>query len=502
MGSYELGRARLDRYGQRPSIWNNNWALFWTLNHASRKALGAPYDQSIIDSVINDYMDAVYCGDGWYDDGAQRGGNHFDDYNYIVFAMHVLAWAECDGGTTPERRDVLLERVRQTMLHFPDLFAANGGFSHFGRSLLYKFARLGAALSAYRLGVWPHSAGMLKRLVGRHLRWYFDRGGVRADGTLRQELTSGGSSEIIEYYGATGSSYWAMEAFGGLWGIADDDPFWSAPEDPLPVERGDFIKAYQQPGWVVTGVRGEIHRYNAGTAGGHAANYTNYAAKYSKFVYSSQFPFNVGLSNGQFAPDNMLCLTDGKIMGHRIHNAAHAVGEAGWLRVIHTQDIRGTHTIDTTIIPLGEFHLRAHRITLDPAVTRPIAAVEGCAPLGYSPGEVPEIAIEHDWQTATVTNRTETRSVGIRNVLGYDDTSLWQGDPSINSVYARYVQPVLRVNRVSPTHELICVVYMGNGENASNLHSLRIEAAEWRPDGSFQVAWNGDPIIVPALNHE
>jgi hypothetical protein len=132
----------------------------------------------------------------------------------------------------------------------------------------------------------------------------------------------------------------------------------------------------------VAGVRGEVHRYNAGTEGGHATTYLNYAAKYSKFVYSSQFPFNVGLSNGQFAPDNMLCLTDGQIMGHRMHNAAHAVGESGWLRVIYTQQVSGTHTIDTIIVPMGEFHLRAHRITLDPALTKPIGAIEGCAALG------------------------------------------------------------------------------------------------------------------------
>ncbi|MFN8447193.1 MAG: DUF2264 domain-containing protein [Anaerolineae bacterium] len=30
----------LEQVGRRPSAWNSNWALFWVLNHAARKALG------------------------------------------------------------------------------------------------------------------------------------------------------------------------------------------------------------------------------------------------------------------------------------------------------------------------------------------------------------------------------------------------------------------------------------------------------------------------------
>ena len=156
------------------------------LNHAARKALGAAYDQTIIDEVMNDYLDGVYCGDGWYDDAARRGAGYFDDYNTWVFASHVLAWSQMDGHTQPQRRDELLDRVRQWMQHYPDFFAADGAYPEFGRSLAYKFARLGAPLWAYKQGIWPHSAGMLKRLVGRHLRWYIDRGAIRDDGTLRQ----------------------------------------------------------------------------------------------------------------------------------------------------------------------------------------------------------------------------------------------------------------------------------------------------------------------------
>ena len=41
----------LDQVGQRPSRWESNWSLFWVLNHTARKALNAPYDQTILDEV-------------------------------------------------------------------------------------------------------------------------------------------------------------------------------------------------------------------------------------------------------------------------------------------------------------------------------------------------------------------------------------------------------------------------------------------------------------------
>src|SRR5690606_653518 len=72
----DLERTRiydwLERFGRRPAQWDNNWALFWVLNHVCRKALDIPYDQTIIDDVIGQYLDGVYCGDGWYDDRSEE----------------------------------------------------------------------------------------------------------------------------------------------------------------------------------------------------------------------------------------------------------------------------------------------------------------------------------------------------------------------------------------------------------------------------------------------
>jgi hypothetical protein len=486
--------AWLDRFGRRPGAWNSNWALFWALNHASRKALGARYDQATIDSAL-DYLEGVYCGDGWYDDATSRGRAYFDDYNLWVFATHVLAWAECDGASQPERRERLLGRITLLMGHLPYFFAADGAYPEYGRSLSYKFARLGALLWAYRLGAWPHSPGLLRRIVGRHLRWYLDRGALRGDGTLRQSLTAGGSLAVRESYISTGAVYWAMLAFGALWALTPDDPFWTAEEQPLPAEQVSFVRALQQPGWLLVGGRNGVQRFVAGSTG-------HYPAKYDKFVYATAAPFNVGLAEGAPGPDSMLCLTDGREIGHRSGSQRWALDEAGWLRMRYHQQLGGgSHAIDTTIVVRGDLHIRAHRITLDPAARAPIGAIEGCGPLGYAPGDQPQVQGDQaaGWEAAGV----HGRMVALARLTGYDDqqrAAAWQGRSDLNAVHAEYLLPVLRVTRLSAQHELVCLAYAGPATIDPATLAAQVAAFGWRDGGAFELRWSdGEQVRVPPL---
>lgn len=477
----------LERFARPPVTIRSNWSLFWVLNHASRKALGLPYDQSIIDTVIDDYLDRVYCEDGWYDDSHRVGVGYFDDYNLWVFGSHVLAWAQVDGHTKLQRRDELLKRIERLMEKLPYFFATDGAYSEFGRSLAYKFGRLGAPLWAYKLGAWPHSTGLLRRLVGRHLRWYADRGAIRPDGTLRQSLTAAGSPEIVERYISTGATYWAMQAFGGLWSLPDDDPFWTTDEEPLPAETGNFRKTYAQPGWILQANGGEIQRFNAGSMKG-------IDAKYAKFAYSTQFPFNVGLSHGHPSPDNMLCLVDGVVRGQRTKNLAFAVDDAGWLRVVWEQYVNGfTHTIDTVIVVLGEQHIRAHRVQLSPEHKVPLKLIEGGWPLGYSAGEVPIIRQDQSSCTATL---PINRASGIYNISGYEGATLWQGAPHINSVYPYDVLPVLTAESVADKQELLCLVHAGNMIDSYDIPDNA--QGVWQDDGHFHLIYGTLDLVIPS----
>jgi hypothetical protein len=302
---------------------------------------------------------------------------------------------------------------------------------------------------------------MLCRLVGVHLRWYADRGVLHADGTLRQALTSQGSVEIREGYISTGSSYWATQAFGGLWSIADDDAFWSVPESPLPVEQSDFVRVLREPGWVLVGDKrsGEVQRFSA--AGGR------YPAKYGKFHYSTAAPFNVGLVDGSAAPDAMLSLVAGDDVGHRGMSIASSMGESGWLRFRFSQTVSNAeHHIESVLVPRGTRHLRIHRIELAEGSVG-VSAVEGAAPLGYAPGDDIQSGRTETLSWALARERSGSRYVSIRAIQGYssvDKPTAWKGRFDLNSVYGRYVLPQLRVDAVESGAVLVSLVTIGTEE--------------------------------------
>lgn len=486
----------LERCGHAPEEYRNNFALFWGLNHASRKALGRKHDDQLITDVL-DYMDRVYCGDGWYDDGPARSANHFDDYNFWVFGSHALAWAQVDGDNRPDRKRIVLDRVRQLMEHYPSFFAANGAYTEYGRSLSYKFARLGAPIWAYQQGVWPHETGVLRRLVGRHLRWYVDRGVIRGNGTLRQELTSEGSTELRETYISTGSTYWAMQAFGALWSLSDDDPFWTTPEAPLPVERGDFVRILPEPGWVLVGSRetGEVQRFTAKSG--------KSPAKYGKYHYTTSAPFNVGLADGRPSPDGMLSLIDRNEIGHRDATLTSAIGEPGWLRFRYVERVRGReHQIETAILTQGRRHIRVHRVDLADGGER-VSAVEGASAFGYAPGEIIQTGTTdtplRSW--AFVRERFHSRYVAIEGIDGYSVAELpaaWRGIPDLNSVYGRYVLPFLRVDAVADGMVLTSVVTIGSdADRGAENNELRVS---WRNDDQIEIEWSsGSRVLIPSL---
>lgn len=467
--------------------WRNNWALFWAVNHAARAQLGIPFDRDIIDDVLGRYLDGVYCGDGWYDDGAKRGANHFDDYNLWVFTSHVLAWIDIEGKEYPERAAALLERARLQMGHVPSFFAADGAYPEYGRSGAYKFARLGALLWAHRHGAWPHSAGLLRTIVDRHLGWYLRHGAARADGTLRQALTATGSEAIRETYVSTGAPYWAMQAFGGLWSLEDDDPFWSAAPEPLPIEQRDVHRVLPEPGWILSGSResGQIHRFTA--------NVSYYPAKYAKLVYSTAAPYNAGLGDGVPTPDAMIGLhVDGHV-SHRTRNDSAAIDEAGWIRYRHRHELLDIEAVfDTIIIPDGDLHLRLHRL-VDTSVTGTVPTVEGAAALGFDEGDNPRLVC--DREAGVSGGVTGKGAVAIR---GWDrhrsprlPRSFADGGRG-NVVYGQNVIPYLE-GELAVGDTAVSTVFLGTASQMVSGGAVSLLADEpavrWDDDGRVEVRW-------------
>jgi hypothetical protein len=335
---------------------------------------------------------------------------------------------------------------------------------------------------------------MLRSIVGRHLAWYLRRGAVRADGALRQSLTATGSEAVRETYISTGAPYWAMQLFGGLWSLPDDDPFWGADPEPLPVEERDLHLVLPEPGWILTGSResGQIHRFPAHTS--------HYPAKYAKFVYSTAAPYNAGLRNGAPTPDASMAVEVDGHLSHRTTNEVAMTGD-GWLRYRHRHELPGIHAVfDTVIVPDGDLHLRIHRL-VETSGDQTIRTIEGATALGFDAGDQPRLGCDRDARLSW--GVTSEHAVAIR---GWDThrashlpRSFADGGRG-NVVHGHNVIPYLD-GELAPGDVAIDIVFLGTARQAATtdlLTRLRDEpSVRWVDNGSVTITWRGKDWSIP-----
>ncbi len=159
--------------------------------------------------------------------------------------------------------------------------------------------------------------------------------------------------------------------------------------------------------------------------------------------------------------------------------------------MVHAQDLSGKrHLIDTTIVVRGSWHLRAHRVTLDADTNTPVTASEGPSPLGYEAGSSPSLESDtrRGWEKAAVMERRGDCYVGIMRLQGYDAQQRaepWRGRHDLNSVHSHYVLPLLKVTRLEPRHDLVCLVHVGRYAIDFAGVASSIAEARWLEDDSF-----------------
>jgi hypothetical protein len=398
----------------------NNFAWFTAVNQAVRLSLSEQWPEFQGDAafMLDDLqaLDAMYAGDGWYTDG--KGTHIHDYYSFWVFSSHYLYWREIIGARYPEWNRRLEDRVRLLMRHAPELFSANGAHAMMGVSLVYRFAAVTALVLAYRQGLWPHSPGMLRSLVRRNLRFFFDNGAFDStQGKLRENISPLGTPEFAESYIDNGHPYWGMQAFAFLL-IPRQDPFWTAPEAPLPCETRDFLTLLPTAGVVISGNR------RAGESRLHFAHNGRfdpvYRDRYCKFSYSGRLFFCFSKRSDRATWDSALVFRDpatgviagrAGVEGGRLLNDGY---ETEWWAVLNKLRIRVT----SRVLPKGDTESRFHRVTLpEEAQTRKLEVWEGSTALPL-----------HDAQSFT-THRDSRRliisstagSVGVATHHGYSD---------------------------------------------------------------------------------
>jgi hypothetical protein len=381
-------------------VRGNNWAWFTAVNLAVRTRLSETYpefhgdEQFLLDDLK--VLDSMATGDsGWYNDGFK--GQAYDYYNSLVFASHFLYWNALLGSRYPKWSQRFTDRLTRYLETAPYFFAGHGGHVLYGRSLIYRWGVLTPLVLAYQQKLWPHSPGLLRRIVQRNILFHADLGALDAQaGKLRESYTSQGTTDIRETYIDGGHPYWGMQAFA-FWTIPDDDPFWTAPEEPLPVEKSDFAIALPGPGLLVAGTKGsgQVRLYNARST----RTDTHYRDKYNKFVYSSHFPFAVNHIKDKPTLDNTIILRNtvtGEIASRGEITATNV--EAEKVELDYSITLGGVKaSIHTEIRWHREFESRQHLVTVTGGPLESLEIVEGGSPYSATPISINPQALQPHW---------------------------------------------------------------------------------------------------------
>lgn len=405
----------------------NNWTFFRVLVNIGFRRAGLPYPKERLEKDLS-MIEEHYEGDGWY----------FDYFNqreyYTMWAFHYygLVYAHVMREDDPERSARFVERARRMSEDFACWFDRSGEAIPYGRSLTYRFAQ-GAFYAAQALAGAESEAvdyGVMKRLLLGNMRKWFQKPIFTRDGVL--SIGYGYPNLLMaEGYNAPGSPYWAMKAFLCL-ALPEEHPFWQAEEKEwIAPER-----SLQPHARMLIARSADRSHVMAFEAGNHAHEHSHDEAKYEKFVYSTAFGFSVPkaqklLKDGAY--DSMLALSeDGDTYHPRYGCERFELREDSVLSV--WKPFAGT-TVETTVVPMGEWHVRVHRIQSD----RPLYAAEG----GYAIARDGDgDAVEEAGAQAAVVTAPWGVS-GIRALRGFDEGVVVAPEPNTNLMSPRTLLPTL-----------------------------------------------------------
>ena len=424
--------------------YTDNWILFTAMAQAVRYQLGFPSPEEDLDNRLMQISE-FYRGDGWYVDGPT---DEFELYNAWMFGWHYLLWTWIDGDRRPDHRQQVLDRGRSFIDGFLHFFGSNGSYPAWGRSIVYRFAALAPFAVGHFLKIAPDDPGLLRRVSSGCIRYFYDRGLFDPSHHFVRQGYHGDFPPAGEAYISPGSPYWCCH---GLFALTFDraDPFWTATESPLPVERGDFELILPAPGYVISGRKdtGQVLLLNSRSGQEHDAPRHNYTSKYGKLAYSTHLPFNVVPVRGSYAPDAMVSLTsDGQRFGHRGHTRAGGVAPGlMWCKF--------DQTIDDELQPLWIAVLLWRDVQIRLTIIRPTYPVMAFEAPGALGCEKPiDIIRRSDGQAGWEYAEAEGRAIAIQRLIGYDCQKVsapFLDQSNINLAYTYSEQPVLYESQAS-----------------------------------------------------
>nr|WP_294170981.1 DUF2264 domain-containing protein [uncultured Sphingomonas sp.] len=220
----------------------NNWLLFRVLVLEVLEALGMGGDRAASQAAWTDFKQH-YRGSGWFYDPPMG----IDFYNCWAIS-YALGWI--DQVNPALDREFIRAALRSSAELTLHLITAEG-LPIMGRSICYRMAVPCPVLIQSRLDPGSLDPGLARRALDAVWRYF-----VRHDGLAQGCATQGyhhPDKRLLDRYSGPASCQWSLRSLVLAFLHPDDAPFWTAPEQPLPVEVGDFRRDYPELGWVVQG---------------------------------------------------------------------------------------------------------------------------------------------------------------------------------------------------------------------------------------------------------
>ncbi len=236
----------------------SNWLLFGATCDAVAAALEG---RTVTTLPAYERFRPHYLAHGWFSDSASH---RIVDYYNVWGITYQLAFLHLmhPGYDT--------EFLRSAVLASADLTAhliSPNGIPIMGRSVCYRTAASAPLSVATLLEPTPKRFGLSRRANDCVWRYFLAHGALR-DGTLTQGYF-GDDARVLDSYSGPGSSHWGLRSLIPALLHPPGSAYWTVPDQPLPVETGDYTLELPELGWRLEGERetGEIRIIIAANAG-------------------------------------------------------------------------------------------------------------------------------------------------------------------------------------------------------------------------------------------
>jgi hypothetical protein len=359
-----------------------NWLTFEIARDSARVALGYAIDAAMLEREL-DLIEADYEGDGFYRDGGQH---RFDWYNAFVIHPELTLWrSSVASQTSSARAERIAARTRAFLGRLPYLVDRHGAVAPIGRSLAYRSAVLAALQTSIVAGDEFIAPGLARRISSGSLRHHLEAGMFDAD----QVLTRGYHGEqprVAENYVRPGSQYFMTRALAVL-ALPPEHPYWTASEQALPADLGDFVHAVPAVGWMIEHDRAGagLVLHNARSASGKASHHD----RYKKFGYAPLAWYAIETEGRRPYDSAIVSAAAGRFDRRRSIAQASAVAPGfAWLRYAQAPETEDTaetkpspHQFSTAVFTAASDDVRAEssvRVScIYPSREAPVRAYEG-----------------------------------------------------------------------------------------------------------------------------